>query len=518
MNTASDYGRARRYMDAELTRQRQYNLIPFSLTLATAAIYLAWVITVTNWNHPWAGGLFLLAELLCLGSVLLWGEMLYSKRLHPPEGYPSTGRKPPVDVLVTVCGEPLSIVKRTLLAVSKIEYPTYRVTVCDDGDSPEVRNLCRKLNISYSARKHRDHAKAGNLNHGLKITTAPFVMTLDADQVPRPEILERMMGFFQVPKIAYVTSRQEFMVPPGDPWGNRDTVFYEEMQKGKNDSNSAISTGSGVVYRRKALESIGGFAQWSMVEDLYTSMRLDQKGWHSVYYPYSLSQGTAPQDVFAQHRQRWQWAVDSMRIFIWKNPLWAKGLNLRQRLNYFHFGYHYLMYGVAYPIFFALPAWGMFTGNFFLTAPVWIFLCYRIPYLLAMRWMNRTLTEGRQTFKAFQMQAGLWPVFASAILVALLHPHERPRYRVTQKQYQDSDSLSRVVALLPNLLVILISLAAIVFGFQHWQGRPIFLGVNTFWCLWSVAAVIRFTLVGLFPERANGRNQVTPKGLVKRRS
>ena len=106
------------------------------------------------------------------------------------------------------------------------------------------------------------------------------------------------------------------MVPPGDPWGNRDTVFYEEMQKGKNDSNSAISTGSAVVYRRKALESIRGFAEWSVVEDLYTSMLLDQKGWHSVYYPFPLSRGTAPQDVFAQHRQRWQWAVDSMRIFV----------------------------------------------------------------------------------------------------------------------------------------------------------------------------------------------------------
>ena len=42
-------------------------------------------------------------------------------------------------------------------------------------------------------------------------------MTLDADQVPRPEIISRLIGFFQVPTIGFVASRQEFHVPAGDP-------------------------------------------------------------------------------------------------------------------------------------------------------------------------------------------------------------------------------------------------------------------------------------------------------------
>ena len=512
MNTDSDSGRSRRYKDSEMSRQRHRNVVPFVLTVVSALVYIGWLVTVTNWNHPWIGSLFLLAELLCLGSVLLWGEMLYSKRIHPREGFPAKGKEPAVDILITVCGEPMSIVRPTLRAVSRIEYPNFKVMVCDDGDNPEVRQLAGELKFSYTARKHRDHAKAGNLNHGLKITSAPFVMSLDADQVPRPEILERMMGFFQVPKIGYVTSKQDFDVPPGDPWGNLDLVFYEEMQKGKNDSNSAISTGSAVVYRREALDSIGGFATWSMVEDLYTSMLLDQKGWHSVYYPFALSRGTAPRDIFDQHQQRWQWAVDSMRIYIWRNPLLASGLSLRQRLNYFHFGYHYLMYGIAYPIFYFLPIWGLFTGYFFLAAPVWLFLCYRIPYLVFMRWMNRSLTEGRQTLKAFQLQAGLWPVYLSAIATALLHPRSRPKYRVTKKLHEDSFVLDRIVALLPNFGVLIGSSAALVYGFQHWDRKHFFLWVNVFWCLWSMFTVSRFTLVALFPNRTNNWGAKAKKG------
>lgn len=505
MNTSSNLVHSHRYKDTEMRRQRVHNLPPFILTVLSALVYLVWVFTVTNWKHPWVGGMFLAAEILCLGSVLLWGAMLYSKRLHPPEGLPRKGEAPGVDILITVCGEPLPIVRRTLLAASKIDYPNFKVMVCDDGDSPEVRKLAHRLHFGYAARKHRDHAKAGNLNHGLKVTSAPFVMSLDADQMPKPEILERMTGFFQVPKIGMVTSQQDFFVPAGDPWSNQDLVFYKEMQKGKNDSSSAISTGSAVIYRRKALESIGGFATWSLVEDLYTSMLLDQKGWHSVYYPFPLSRGTAPQDVFEQHQQRWQWAVDSMRIFFWRNPLWARGLSLRQRLNYLHFGYHYLMYGIAYPIFFALPIWGLWTGNFFLTAPAWIFLCYRIPYLLFMRWMNLSLTEGRQNLKSFQMQAGLWPVYISAILTALMYPRSRPKYRVTKKYFEESAFLGRLLALAPNLVVLLGSLGAMVYGFRHWRQQPTFLAVNSFWCLWSIVAVSRFTLVGLFPERFGTR-------------
>lgn len=503
----SPQGRARRYLDVELTQQRHRNAVPIVLTLLAAMVYLSWLTRVIDWNYPWVCALFMISELICLGSVLLWALMLYSKRLHPPEGFPGRGKPPAVDILLTVCGEPMPILRRTFLAASKIDYPDFQVTVCDDENDPEVQRLARRFQFHYTARKTREFAKSGNLNHGLKITSAPLVMTLDADQVAKPEILERMTGFFRVPKIAYVTSRQDFVVPPGDPWGNKDLVFYEAMQTGKNDSNSAISTGSAVVYRRKALESIGGFATWSMVEDLYTSMCLDQKGWHSVYYPFPLSRGTAPLNVYEQYHQRWQWAVDSMRIFFWRNPLLAKGLSLRQRLNYFHFGYHYLMYGIAYPVFFALPVWSLFTGDFFLAAPVSVFLCYRVPYLVFMKWMTRSLTQGRLNLKAFQMQAGLWPVYFMSIFAALFFPRVRPKYRVTQKGEDDPSLLHRLAALLPNLTVIGFCGAAIVYGLKHWQADPPFLWVNIFWCLWAINAVIRFTVVGLFPDLMVGSKE-----------
>jgi cellulose synthase (UDP-forming) len=499
--TADTEGRARRYHDAALTLAGDRNRVLFVLALAAGLVYLGWLVTVIDWKHPWLGGVFLCAELICAVSVFLWGEMLTMKRLHPEEGLPWPGDPPPVDVLITVCHEPMEVFRPTIEAVSRIEYPHFRVTVLDDGHSAEVQDLVQSYGLAYEARQRRHFAKSGNLNFGLGITSAPFIMILDADQVPRPEIISRLVGFFQIPRIGFVASRQAFHVPEGDPWGNRDTVFYEAMQLGKNYVNAAISCGSGVMYRRTALEDVGGFPTWSVVEDLYVSMLLEQRGWRGVYFAYALAEGTAPTDVFAQHQQRWQWAVDALRIMFWRNPLFMTGLDWRQRFNFLHFGWHYVMYGIAYPIFFCLPIWSMFTGQFVITGPIWLFLCYRLPYLAFMRLMTWRMTDRSHDLKAFQMQVGLWPVYLSAIMSALTHPFTRPNYRVNVKVARHTKFFRRAAAVWPHLLVMGASVAAIVHGIRHHTHAPEFLAMLTFWCAWSIVALSRYTLVALFSER-----------------
>jgi len=273
------------------------------------------------------------------------------------------------------------------------------------------------------------------------------------------------------------------------------------MMPGKNDANAAISCGSGVVYRRQALEDVGGFPTWSMVEDLYVSMLLEKRGWRGVYYDYALTEGTAPTDVFAQQQQRWQWAVDGLRIMFWRAPLFAAGLDLRQRLNYFHFGWHYIMYGIAYPIFFLTPIWSLFTGRFVITAPIWLFLCYRIPYLVCMRLMTWFMTDRSHDMKAFQMQVGLWPVYLSAIFTALTHPFTRPGYRVTPKVVRSTTFIRRAVAIWPHLAIIAASVAAVAYGIHYQVASPTYLAVLTFWCAWSIVALSRYTGVALFSDR-----------------
>jgi cellulose synthase (UDP-forming) len=195
---SSPHHRDRRYKDASLRRDSRRNHLLFALAFAAACVYIGWLVTAIDWQHSVVGSLFLAAEIVCGVSVFLWGTMLATKRLHPKAGLPWEGDPPPVDVLIAVCHEPMEVVRPTLLAVAAIDYPHACVTVLDDGRSDELKAIAEQLGFAYSARERRHFAKSGNLNHGLTITSAPFVLALDADQVPHPEIIDRLVGFFQV--------------------------------------------------------------------------------------------------------------------------------------------------------------------------------------------------------------------------------------------------------------------------------------------------------------------------------
>jgi hypothetical protein len=101
--------------------------------------------------------------------------------------------------------------------------------------------------------------------------------------VPVPEIATRLAGFFELPLVAYVQSKQTFFLPEGDPFYNADQIFYETLQLSNDQANAVISCGSGVMYRRQALEELGGFVTWNIVEDCTTSYDLPSRGRRAAF-------------------------------------------------------------------------------------------------------------------------------------------------------------------------------------------------------------------------------------------
>jgi cellulose synthase (UDP-forming) len=121
-----------------------------------------------------------------------------------------------------------------------------------------------------------------------------LILALDSDQVAKPDIIKRMIGYFRIPRIAFVQGARQFKLPEKD-LGNADKVFYEAIQSGKDYDNSAISCGSGVLYRREALQDVGGFSTWNLGGGPPHLLPTSRKGWRSVYYDSPLTVGTAPE-------------------------------------------------------------------------------------------------------------------------------------------------------------------------------------------------------------------------------
>lgn len=491
--------RSARYRDATLRRGAKLNRAVFAANILAGLAFLVWAILHLNYSVWYVTLPYLLAEVITFGSMLLLGHMLMERREHSPRGLPLEAHTPPVDIIVTCCGEPAEIVRNTFRAVARLDYPDFNVTVADDGADPEIAAMCRELGFKYLSRPVRANRKAGNLNHTLMHTEHPFVLTLDADQRPNRTILKRLMGYFHVPNIAFVTTYQRFELPEGDPWANSDKVFYGAMQTARNGVNAAISCGSGVIYRRTALESIGGFSTWNLVEDLTSSMLMHAKRWRSVYHHYPATIGTAPSEVCSHVKQRWQWAVDSSRLLFWRNPFFTKGLTFDQRVSYVGLGYYYIMVGIAYPIFFLMPVFGLFTGKFIFDAATMTFVLWRLPYIITFYIFNQITTQRRHSVRAWFMQAGLFAVFFNALVTALFARNHVPRYSVTSKVQEQPDLAQRAAHVIPHLLLIGLNIAAAIYGYGHvrFVDEGLY-WINVVWAGWVVYALLPFTSLALF--------------------
>jgi cellulose synthase (UDP-forming) len=497
-----------RYQEKEDRRRRLTGQILSIAAVILGFFYLIWHFRYLNWSIWYISIPFFIAETVGWLLFVSFALVSWYPRRHLREGLPIE-HSFAVDVFITTCGEPLEILSHTLLAAMEIDYSSKTIYLLDDKADPEVAALAEKYGISYLARPApRDNAKAGNLNYGLAHSQGELILALDADQVPNPAILKYLVGYFKIPQIGFVLTKQNFLVPKGDPFGNTDKVFYNVMQCGKDGDNAAFSCGSGVIYRRRALEEIGGFSTWNVVEDVHTSMLMHQRGWRSVYYNYSLSIGTAPANIWGVYRQRRQWAVDSLRLFFWDNPFLRRGLTFKQKLQYANLGFVYLVSAWFMPIFFLVPMFSILTSQPVLTASVPSYLFHRLPFFIVMAVAYELLNYPTPYLHAYQMWTGLFPVFMQATIAALGHRRSKPPYQVTSKKRHTGKKWPGILALLPQLAIIGGSLWTIIYGAFYATGPLDFRMLNCAWATWAIwtlsgiilAAVLQVRWVEEAPE------------------
>lgn len=445
---------------------RDHKLLLLVTTLLNAA-YIVWLFF--HVQGPFGVILFVAeAAVSSLSFLLLVNHWSQKHVEHAPVPF-----SPSVDIFLTIVDEPLSIFEPVLASLTKIDYATKTVFVLDDGARATIRDLATKYGATYLTRPDRPKDyKAGNLNYGLEHSHGDYILVIDADQeVTDPAILKELLGHFREDKgLAMVSTRQQFDVPHLD--FNNDTLFYEHMQTGKNDDNAAISSGSGVIYSREALRTIGGFQTWNMVEDLTTAYVFHQFGFKTLYVNKAYTLGTAPLDLAAIYKQRGTWALDTLRLFFRQNPFLKRSLTLRQKLHYCELAMAYLVSAFAVSTLFILPILTLHAQATVVTDPS-TYILLRVPSLVAILWLYYRLSG--DTFSTSQFWASLFPVYAKAAVLAVLPG--KPRYKVTPKV--GSGKRDTLLAL-PHIAMILAATTVTV-EYIRAQGVDAFLGVHLVW-------------------------------------
>lgn len=247
---------------------------------------------------------------------------------------------PAVDVFIATYNEPREVLEKTILGCLALDWPDARVWVLDDGRRQWVRDICVAKGAGYINRPDNKGAKAGNINHALTLTDAPYVAVFDADFVPRRDFLMRTMGFFDDAKIGIVQIPHSFYNhdPMQTNLGLQQAMpddqrfFFEAIMPGRDGWDASFCCGSNSVTRRKLFDDIGGgLPEGSITEDMLLTLTSLRQGYITRYLNEPLAYGLAPESTAAFFVQRQRWAQGALQILYLKQGPLGPGLKLRYR-------------------------------------------------------------------------------------------------------------------------------------------------------------------------------------------
>ncbi|AEW92640.1 MULTISPECIES: glycosyltransferase family 2 protein [Streptomycetaceae] len=241
--------------------------------------------------------------------------------------------------------EPLEMVRATLTAATRLRHDGHLdVWLLDEGDSEQARALCAELGVHHFTRKgeprwnqpagpFRARTKHGNYNSWLDAHGAgyQFMACVDTDHVPLPDFLERMLGYFRDPDVAFVVGPQvygNYHSTVAKASESQQFLFHALIQRAGNAYGSPMFVGTNNCVRVAALRQVGGLYD-SITEDMATGLEIHTARnprtghrWRSVYTPDVLAVGEGPSSWTDFFNQQLRWSRGTYETLVrqfWKS-------------------------------------------------------------------------------------------------------------------------------------------------------------------------------------------------------
>lgn len=446
-------------------------------------------------------------------------------------------------------GEPIDMVEHTLRAMKKVKYAG-RVTVwlLDETNDSELQEICKRLRVEYFTRAgiaawntpkndskttvrlakfylkiisfslirfpqpatfdqaYGAKTKHGNFNawraylaeNGLAYD---ILCGVDTDHVPLSNYLNRLLGYFRDPDVAYVVGPQVYGNYRGGwrgtvaRWAESQASFFQStIQRAGNTAGVPMFVGTNYAVRMTVLDQIGGF-QPCITEDMATGLAVHtkknpetKKRWKSIYTPDVLAIGEGPELWGSYFSQQWRWAAgtfDTWKRVAWKRLPWLSPRGLA----------HYFLILTFYPITALTWLLGIVSSLIYLTtgatallAPwnqfVSLYLMTLVLQLSLYFWNRRFNVSPHEPAGSFGLPGIVItsiaaPIYLSALVGVLLN--RKVNFVVTAKGQAPGRESWRVFRIHAQWAAIL-SLG-IVYGWQHGHNHPAML-------VWTVTQLL----------------------------
>ena len=293
------------------------------VVMVTVALTVAFIV-FAFWVGPEVQALLVRAVLVTLVIFLVILFLRYFALLwfaylgHAERNVLGTKRHhelPPVSILVPAYNEG-RLLSRALSSLFELDYPEYEVVVVDDGSTDDTlaratewegrRGPCQVRVITK-----RNGGKASALNAGIAASRHPFLLCMDADSYLEPKTLVRAVQHFADPSVGAVAGNVK-VENRGKVITRLQALEYIEglnMPRRAQGFVAAVNIVPGPVgmFRREALEELGGYDTDTFAEDADLTLKMITAGWRVVYEDAAVAWSEAPERWIDLVQQRYRW-------------------------------------------------------------------------------------------------------------------------------------------------------------------------------------------------------------------
>src|SRR6266699_1878174 len=270
----------------------------------------------------------------------------YRDLVPEPKGHFSQEQLPFITVQLPLFNE-MYVVDRLVKAITEIDYPRERleIQVLDDSTDETVKiaeatvakYAQEGFDITYIHRADRTGFKAGALANGTRSAKGELLAIFDADFVPKPDCLRKLVDFFNDPLVGCAQMRWSHINGQYNLLTRLQTIMLDGHfvveQTTRNRTGGFFNfNGTAGIWRRDAIAMSGGWQHDTLTEDTDLSFRAQLMGWKFIYLLDEEAPAEIPVEINACKAQQRSWAKGVMQVWfklyrrIWYAPLplWVK--------------------------------------------------------------------------------------------------------------------------------------------------------------------------------------------------
>lgn len=307
-------------------------------------------------NTVW--GLGLLCALMTV--YVMFSNLSYKLQTRRLEKYPeiiNPDYKPHVTIMIPAHNEE-SVISNTVENVLNLDYENFDIIVIDDRSTDNTASVIKDLEAKYekvTALIRPSDAfpgKSAVLNDAFKIAKGEAILVFDADATVEPDFLKIMVPKLEPKDVGAVQARKIIRnkdVNILTRCQNNEYTMDAHLQVCRDSVKGAVELrGNGELIKRQAIEDIGGWNNFTIVDDLDMSTRLHLKGWDVRFCLDAVVYEEGIVYIKPLYRQRRRWLEGTIRRYLeyLGDVLVSKDMSLRASLDM-----------MAYISEFIMPAW-----------------------------------------------------------------------------------------------------------------------------------------------------------------